>query len=144
MTATHFRDLRCWQRANDLRAEVHAICSIPASARDFRFCNSFRDAVRSVCRNISEGFGRHSSGHIVQFFTYALASLNEVEDHFEECRIRGLLKGERFDKDWDMAEHTRAMCLKFIKPHTARLCGPRAGRQRCYWYVVKTNERARA
>ena len=136
MGAKNFRELRCWQRANDLRAEVHAICSISDAAKDFRFCNSFRDAIGSVCRNISEGFGRKSPGQIVQFFTYALASLNEVQDHLEECRIRKVLNQSRFEKDWDMAEHTRAMCLNFMKSHKARLAATRPGTERCYWYVV--------
>lgn len=120
MAIRNFRDLQCWQLANRLRGEVNAICSMPKVAGDFKFCNSFRDAIGSVCRNISEGFARGSSCEIVQFFTYSLASLAESQDHLEECRIRSIIDKERFDLDWDLAEHTKATCKNFMKPHEER------------------------
>ena len=54
----HHSELRCWKLADELRVEVHAICARPVVQGDFRFCNSFRDACGSVCRNIAEGFAR--------------------------------------------------------------------------------------
>jgi four helix bundle protein len=110
--------------------------------RDSRFCNSFRDAAGSVCRTIAEGFGRFGSAHIVQFFTYALPSLNEVEDHLEECRIRGLLDPARFSRDWDMAEHIRAMSLNFIKPHRKRAARGEGKEGKCYWYAPPRNKKS--
>ncbi len=127
MVARNFRDLTCWQLANKLRTEVDAICSIPAVERDFKFCNSFRDASGSVCRNISEGFTRGGSCEIVQFFTYALASLAEVEDHLIETQIRKAIDRERFDTDWDLAEHAKATMRNFMKPHEER-CRPSRSR----------------
>jgi four helix bundle protein len=120
MAIRNFRDLQCWQLANRLRGEVNAICSMPKVAGDFKFCNSFRDAIGSVCRNIAEGFTRGSSCEIVQFFTYSMASLAESQDHLEECRIRSIIDKERFDLDWDLAEHTKATCKNFMKPHEER------------------------
>jgi four helix bundle protein len=127
MAVTHFRDLRCWQLANRLRDEVNAICSMPKVAGDFKFCNSFRDAIGSVCRNISEGFTRGGSREIVQFFTYSLASLAESQDHLEECRIRSVIDKEQFDRAWDLTEHIKATCLNFMKPHEHR-CRRRTSR----------------
>jgi len=93
---------------------------MPNVAGDFKFCNSFRNAIGSVCRNITEGFTRGGSCEIVQFFTYSLASLAESQDHLEECRIRSVIDKERFDRDWDLAEHTKATCRNFMKPHEER------------------------
>jgi four helix bundle protein len=103
---------------------------MPAIAGDFKFCNSFRDAIGSVCRNISEGFTRGGSCEIVQFFTYALASLAETEDHLEECRVRSVLDNNRFDRDWDLAEHVKATCRNFMKPHAERCRRTRNGSRR--------------
>jgi four helix bundle protein len=125
MAARNPRELQCWQLANDLRAEVHAICEIPAASRDLRFCDSFRDAIGSVCRNISEGFGRYSSPEIVKYFRYALASLEEVQDHLEECRIRKLTTPDSWERIHDLAEHTKATSINFMKPHVHR-CRQRA------------------
>jgi four helix bundle protein len=108
MAPRDHKELRCWQLANQLRGEVHDICEIPAAAQDFKFCNSFRDAIGSVCRNLSEGFARGTPCEIAQYFRYALASLEETKDHLEECRIRTLLTAEKLDRLLDIAEHTKA------------------------------------
>ena len=84
-------DLRCWQLADAVRSEVIAICANKQIAGDFRFCDGFRDAAGSVCRNLAEGFARYESAEIVQFFRYALASLAEVQDYFTECGTRDLI-----------------------------------------------------
>ena len=91
MLLTDFRELRCWQLADSVRAEVNAICAKAAVAQDFRFCNGFRDAAGSVCHNLGEGFTRYRSGDIVQFFTYALASIAEVQDYLVESCTRGAI-----------------------------------------------------
>ena len=117
MPTTNPRDLRCWQLADALRTEVIAICSNKPIAADFRFCDGFRDAAGSVCRNIAEGFARYESGDIVQFFRYALASLAEVQDYFIECGARGVVPAAEVARLLDRCEHTRATTLKFMKPH---------------------------
>ena len=91
MTITDPRDLRCWQLADAVRREVNALCKQPRLVNDFRFCDGFRDAAGSVCRNIAEGFARYESPSIVQFFRYALASLVEVQDYLNEASTRGAL-----------------------------------------------------
>jgi four helix bundle protein len=103
--------------------EVIAICAREEAMRDFRFCNSFRDAAGSVCRNISEGFERKVSGDIVNFFRYALASLAEVQDHLEECRTRSLLDRAGFERLWDLSEHAKATAINFKKVHEKRVQG---------------------
>ncbi len=85
MPITDHKDLQCWQIADALRSEVIAICARQQVSGDFKFCNGFRDAAGSVCRNVSEGFARYKPGEIVQFFRYALASLAELKDYLGEC-----------------------------------------------------------
>jgi four helix bundle protein len=126
--ASHFQDLECWQLANKLRSEVYAICALEQVARHWKFCNSFTDAAGSICRNISEGFARGSSATIVQFFGYALGSIAEVQDHLIECRGQKRITPERFQRLWDLAEHTKATCINFRKPHQARLQATRRKR----------------
>jgi four helix bundle protein len=120
MAVSDFRELQCWQLANSLRQEVIALCETEQAASDFKFCGSFRDAAGSVCRNIAEGFSRYRSGEIVQFFGYALASLAEVQDHLEECRARRLVPEAELARLSDLAEHTRATALKFMRFHKRR------------------------
>jgi four helix bundle protein len=117
MPVSDFRDLECWQLADRIRGEVIAICARDALAQDFRFCEGFRDAAGSVCRNIGEGFSRYRSPDIVQFFRYALASISEVKDYLVECQTRGALDASETERLMDQCEHVKAMMLKFIRPH---------------------------
>ena len=117
MPTSNPKDLRCWQLADAVRSEVIAICANKQIATDFRFCDGFRDAAGSVCRNIAEGFARYESADIVQFFRYALASLAEVQDYFTECGTRGVVPAAEVARLVDRCEHTRATTLKFMKPH---------------------------
>ncbi|HJR61374.1 MAG TPA: four helix bundle protein [Vicinamibacterales bacterium] len=119
--ARRVQDLECWRLADDLRSEVHAICAQPAVTERRRFCDGFSEAAGSVCRNISEGFDRFDSGPIVQFFGYALASLAEVEDYLRESLSRRFIVPERYQKDLDLAEHTRATMLNFKRYHETKL-----------------------
>ena len=100
-----------------MRGEVHEICAKKTVAQDFRFCNGFRDAAGSVCRNIGEGFTRYKSGDIIQFFEYALASLAEMKDYILESRLRRAISDKDRDRLLDDCDHTRAMMLRFMKPH---------------------------
>ena len=95
--------------------------SQPAVSKHFRFCDGFTEAAGSVCHNISEGFTRFESGPIVQFFTYALSSLEEIEDYLIECRTRKFIDHGRYQKLHDLTEHTRATTLNFMKSHQAKL-----------------------
>ena len=110
-------DLQCWQLADRLRSEVTEICAQPVVARHLSFCDSFQDAAGSVCHNLAEGFVRYTSPEIVRFFRYSLSSLAEVQDHLQECLTRKFIAQDRFERVWDLSEHTRAKSLKFMKPH---------------------------
>ena len=117
MPINNFRELRCWQLGNRLRREVVAICAIPRVKAHRRFCDGFTEAAGSVCHNTAEGFARYTSGQISQFFGFALASLAEVQDYLAECRDRGFIDQARFDRLWDLAEHTKATTLAFKRRH---------------------------
>ena len=127
MPIKHFTELQCWQLANQLRQEVLAICAKPEVMRDGRFCDDFRAAAGSVCRNISEGFERFLGAEIVRFFRYALGSLGEVQDDLCECTARRVIDQAQFDRLWDLSEHTKATALKFMKSHQKDQ-GTRSGR----------------
>jgi len=128
MKIDDFRKLQCWQLSNALRKEVNAICSMEAVRHDRRFCDGFRDAIGSVCRNLSEGFRRGGSCEIVQFFGYALGSLVETQDYLEECVIRALIDAPTHARLLDLSEHAKATAIKFQKPHKARCKKQRRGR----------------
>ncbi len=130
MPVSDHRQLQCWQLGDSLRAKVIALCEHRRVANDFRFCDGFRDAAGSVCRNLAEGFARYESPHIVQFFRYALASLAETEDYLSECRARGVIDDTTLDQLIDLCGHTRATTLKFMKPHLQKAARSRQSSRR--------------
>lgn len=119
--ARKVQDLECWRLADELRTEVHAICAQPEAIERRRFCDGFTEAAGSVCRNIGEGFGRFESASIVQFFTYALGSLAEVVDYLHESHTRRYIDLPRLSKNLDLADHTRATVLNFMRHHQRKL-----------------------
>jgi four helix bundle protein len=118
--ATKFTELQCWRLSDELREEVNAICAQEQVTWRRRFCDGFTEAAGSVCHNIAEGFVRYESPQIVQFFTYALSSLAEVEDYLRECLTRRFITRDRFDKDLELLEHARAKTTRFMQHHKAR------------------------
>ena len=119
--AKRAHELECWQLADQLRTEVVAICSQDKVARHLRFCDGFTEAAGSVCHNIREGFVRYDSGPLVQFFTYALASLEEVADYLVECRTRKFIDEACYVRAHDLSEHTRATTINFMRAHQSKL-----------------------
>jgi hypothetical protein len=69
----------------------------------------------------AKGSPGYRSGDIVQFFTYALASIAEVKDYLVESCTRGAITQSDMARLIDHCDHTRAMSLRFMKPHAARL-----------------------
>ncbi|MBA2301780.1 MAG: four helix bundle protein [Acidobacteria bacterium] len=99
---------------------MYAICALDRVKPWRRFCEGFTEASGSVCRNITEGFGRYDAGPLVQFFKYALASLDEVEDYLRECRTRQFIDADRLAKDLNLAEHARATMLNSKRYHESK------------------------
>jgi four helix bundle protein len=118
--ARKVEELQCYQLARRLRREVHAICAQERVTERRRFCDGFTEAAGSICRNISEGFGRYESGPIVQFFRYALASIEEVKDYLHECAERQFIGEKRLADDLELLEHTKATTLRFMRYHEAK------------------------
>ena len=114
-------ELDCWRLADRLRAEVIAICEEERVQRHFRFCDGFMDAAGSACRNMQEGFKRFKPAQIVQFFDYAIGSLEEVLDYQHECTQRKFIDQARHAELSDLAEHAKATALKFKHFHEAKL-----------------------
>ena len=68
-----------WKLAHAFTLEVYRIVRASADAnRDYRFRDQIFDAASSGQANIEEGFHRFSAGEIVQFLSYARASVNEA------------------------------------------------------------------
>jgi four helix bundle protein len=101
MGAHTYRELVCFQLADELQRRIVAITAAPAVAKDFRFCSQIKDASMSTASNIAEGFARRSPPDFARFLTIAKGSLAETQvqlrigldrKYFEEDEVVELLK----------------------------------------------------
>jgi len=74
-----FKDPLVWQRAVELSLAIYKLTSaFPASER-FGLTNQLRRASVSVASNISEGYGRSTTGEYLQFLGHARGSNLEIQ-----------------------------------------------------------------
>jgi four helix bundle protein len=76
-----YRDLRVWQEAMALAADVFRLAAELPRISAFGLADQMRRASVSIPSNISEGYGRESTGSYVQFLKVARGSLKELETH---------------------------------------------------------------
>lgn len=74
----------------ELRRGVNKMVDGPAFARDFKLADQMRQAARSVCSNIAEGFGKRSHAEFARFVDISIGSAWEIQNHLTECADRAL------------------------------------------------------
>ena len=84
-----FQDLECHKLAVQVRREVFRLTARDPVRTDFKFVGQIRDSARGGARNISEGFSRFNPTEILQFLSYAQASLDETQDHTIDAQESG-------------------------------------------------------
>ena len=75
----NFKDLRVWQKAIDLTAEIYSLLSTFPSEEKFGLVSQMKRAAVSIPSNIAEGAGRNSNKEFKYFLSISLGSLFEIE-----------------------------------------------------------------
>jgi len=102
--ADKFTDLVAWQLARELRLRVYALVKLPQVARDFKSVGQIVDAAASAPRNIAEGFGRFNKREFANFLKIAIASEQEVRNHFIDAADRGFISEAQMEADLRLAD----------------------------------------
>ncbi len=88
-----YRFLIPWSNAVLLRLLIRALTSsFPKS--EYRRKAQMDDAIRSVVRNIEEGFKRATTGEYIQSIGYSQGSLEEVKGDVRDCLEDGFLQSK--------------------------------------------------
>jgi four helix bundle protein len=101
--AREFTELVAWQLARDLKLLVYEVAKRPAVTRDFRFVAQIVDAAASAPRNIAEGFGRFNRREFAHFLKIAIASEQEVRNHFIDAHDRGYIDATERDEGVELS-----------------------------------------
>jgi four helix bundle protein len=130
MVARHYRDLICWQLANELKLGVYAFTAKPSVARDFRYCNQIRDSSRGAPRTIAEGFGRYRPPDFARYLEFARASLAETHNHLVDGLDLGYLTEPDCNSMCRLADRAAGATTKLLLYLKRRSSEPRRLRNR--------------
>ena len=79
MGIQRFEEIKAWQDARVLTAEIYKLCSEGKPSKDFVFRDQIQRACISVMSNIAEGFERGGNPEFIQFLSIAKGSCGELE-----------------------------------------------------------------
>jgi four helix bundle protein len=98
MSTSSFRDLRVWQEAMKLTAEIYRSTTAFPRHELYGLSQQIRRAAVSVPSNIAEGKGHRSDKEFVHFLLHARGSLLELQTQLmisEELQYIGREDGQR-------------------------------------------------
>jgi four helix bundle protein len=111
--ARHFKELVCWQLADELKVRLYAVVERPHVRRDFEWVDQVVRAASSAPSNISEGFGRWSNAEFLHYFDISRASLNEIQNHLKDGVDRRHLDLTEFRELHTLSRRTLQALAKF-------------------------------
>lgn len=85
MNNSDYKDLKIWQKAMDLTAEIYQLVKLLPREETYAMSDQLRRASVSIPSNIAEGHGRDSDKEFVKFLCIAKGSLFEVETQLLLC-----------------------------------------------------------
>ena len=110
-----YQDLDCYKLAVEIRREVLQLTGREPVRREFRFVSQIRDSARGAPRNIAEGFSRFSPAEILQFLSYAKASIDETGNHMADGQESGYFTEEETDKVIVLIRRALAAIRKWMR-----------------------------
>ena len=87
--ARDFRQLVVWQLADELQTVTLELTRTERWARDFDLRDEALKTTSQMCRNIAEGFRRHSHRDFARFLEYCESSTAELRSLFDEAQKKG-------------------------------------------------------
>jgi len=71
-------DLEVYKESLLLAKEIFDLCKHSSLLREYSLCDQVKRSAMSVCANIAEGFGRHTTKDFANFLSISLGSENET------------------------------------------------------------------
>ncbi len=110
-----FEDLRVWQLARLVTAEIYKVTNQDAFKRDYGLKDQIRRASVSIVSNIAEGNERKSQKEQLQFLNIAKGSAGEVRAQLYVSLDCGYLSDDEFQKLYDEVDHISRQLYKLIE-----------------------------
>ena len=117
----NFKNLRVWQEAITLAADIYSLSNQTPFSRDFSLCDQIRRSIISVSSNIAEGEERGSKKESIYFFNIAKGSIAETISQLHIAQRIGYIDLQKFNLIEDQAEKIRASLKNLIKVRKAKI-----------------------
>ena len=85
-----FKELIIWQKGMDIAEKCYYLTKSFFREELYGMVQQIRKASASIPANISEGYGRRSSGDYARFLNISQGSINELQTHLILCQRVGL------------------------------------------------------
>jgi four helix bundle protein len=110
-----FTELPAWQEGHQLVLIIfRAVKNFPADEA-LGFTNQIKRSALGITSNIVEGFGRKVFKEKVQFYTFALKSVREIQNYILIARDLGYLDRASFDKIAEQSSVVIKLCATLVK-----------------------------
>lgn len=114
-TFQKFEDIKAWQEARKIVAEIYKITSTEKFSKDFGLRDQIRRAGVSVMANIAEGFGRKTNKDFAHFLVQSHGSVAEVQSHLYVALDLNYIDQNLFEKLYEMLDHTSRMIMALCR-----------------------------
>jgi four helix bundle protein len=110
-----FEDLKAWQAARRLTADVHSLARSGRLRPDRSLADQMRRAVLSTMNNVAEGFDSASRSEFCRFLRYSARSASEVQSSLYVALDQALIDEPTFDRIYAEAQLVRQLCSGLIR-----------------------------
>ena len=110
-----FTDLDAWKESHKLVIMVYKITKQFPKDELFGLTNQIRRSVVSISSNIAEGFSRGTFKDKSNFYSIALGSLTETQNHLLIARDVGYINNDHFKKLADQTVKVSKICHGLLK-----------------------------
>ncbi len=110
-----FKELRVWQEAKTLAAEVYKIAAKGELAKDYGLKDQMQRAAVSIASNIAEGYERNSDKDFIRFLLMSKGSIAELRTQLEIAKDINYVTQEKFDAIEERCIRIGSMLTRLIQ-----------------------------
>ncbi|MDD3534881.1 MAG: four helix bundle protein [Candidatus Cloacimonetes bacterium] len=115
MAIISFTEIKAWQQARLLVADIYRLCLHDSVKKDYGFVDQIRRASVSIMSNIAEGFDSGSPNSFIQFLNYSYRSASEIESLLYVALDAGYMDKPQFEELISKTQVTKKLIGGFIK-----------------------------
>lgn len=115
MAYQEFKELRVWQEAKSLAAQIYKIGATTRLSKDYGLRDQIQRSDVSIASNIAEGYEKNSNRDFMRHLFIAKGSLSELRTQLDIATEVGYVDAATYLATDDQCKKINAMLIKLIK-----------------------------